>query len=180
MIIGITGQSGAGKSRAADYLMREYEVDCIHLDEIGHQLLKDPAIIEDLAQEFGADILDEHGDISRELLGQIVFSDSEACERLNRRVHPALKEAVVQQLSARSSGITVIEGALLKELGLLRYCDHVLVIESSSEDVNERSRQIRGIQASAASFREQGTTIKNSMDGEFEGQLKRWMEGVLT
>ena len=58
MIIGITGCPGSGKSAlAADLAMRGWAL--IDADEIGREVVEsDPAVLEDLADAFGGDVLD--------------------------------------------------------------------------------------------------------------------------
>ena len=80
-IIGLTGSIASGKSTVSNILkdMGYLVVDC---DDINHRLLKKArpgynAVLE----EFGEEILDEHGQIDRKKLGKLVFNDNKLKEK---------------------------------------------------------------------------------------------------
>src|SRR5579883_3248104 len=73
-VIGLIGGIGSGKSRIAAALAQR-GARIISGDELGHQALRQPAIRERILQRWGAELLDEHGEIQRRRLGAIVFRD---------------------------------------------------------------------------------------------------------
>ena len=86
MIIGITGQSGSGKSTAVSYL-KEYEFVHIDLDQLGHQSYFDPKVRALLYRHFG-NLVFINGVIDRNRLAKIVFNDNEQLQILNNIIHP--------------------------------------------------------------------------------------------
>mgnify|MGYP001161764003 FL=1 len=86
--LGLTGQSGAGKS----YICKKLEkhgfniVDC---DDVVKNIYdNDKTLVKSLCDEFG-DIL-TNGKLDRKKLGNIVFNDKSKLEKLNSLVHPAV------------------------------------------------------------------------------------------
>ena len=69
MVIGITGSSGAGKSTICEILENEYKVKIINADKIAKKLSKKGSnYIIDIISKFGADIVDEEGELKRKKL----------------------------------------------------------------------------------------------------------------
>ena len=90
-IIGITGTIAAGKSTASRYFHNTYGIPIIDADVVGHAVLEEEVVRQELTKVFGRDILDaEHGQVDRRRLGRIVFADPEALKRLNAITHPAI------------------------------------------------------------------------------------------
>lgn len=136
MIVGLTGRAGVGKSLAAEILARLYGFDLIDLDAIGHRVLGEDESQLAIVERFGAGVLGPGG-VDRKKLGGIVFSDSEALKDLNGIMHPRMK--LIVEAGVLSDGGTdyLIEGALLKEIGLLDLCDQVLVLDASDAHILE-------------------------------------------
>jgi len=135
-VIGLTGPIAAGKDEAAKVLKRQgaYIIDA---DKLAHELYapQTPAWHE-LVKAFGSKILVRGGKINRKKLGEIVFGDKRKLKELNEIVHPALKAAIVKEVESRkskieSSGLIVINAAVLKEIGLIDYVDEVWVVSAS-------------------------------------------------
>ena len=73
-IIGITGRSGCGKSTLTDSI-RAAGFRCVDADQVARDVLLpgSPCIVQ-LQQEFGADIVDEAGQVRRRLLADSQYS----------------------------------------------------------------------------------------------------------
>ena len=97
-VIGITGSIGSGKSTVSRHLtnMGYYVIDC---DKISHSVLSCNAKAkEEITNEFGTDIIDQDGYISRKKLGSIIFKDKDKRIKLNGILHPKIKEEVKKRL----------------------------------------------------------------------------------
>ncbi len=132
MIIGISGRVGTGKSLAGKIIQEELGAKFIELDDVGHKLLNLSKIKETLLKLFGPDIL-ENDEISRPKLGEIVFKDKEALSKLNTLMHPVMKEIVLELIVSHLNDPIVIVGALIQEIELSEYIDHLIVIDSEDE-----------------------------------------------
>ncbi len=137
MIIGLTGRVGVGKSFAATCICDAFKFKCIDLDKIGHEILHDNSVKDTLIVQFGNEICANNTDINRQKLADIVFSDIKHLTFLNQLVHPKIKEAVNEILS-KSKQNYVIVGALLKEIKLLEYCDHIIVIDAKEDKIKQK------------------------------------------
>jgi len=137
-IIGLTGPIAAGKDQVARRLKRLGAV-VINVDQLAHTLYKAQSPVwMGLFREFGSKILRRGGEINRKKLADIVFSDENELKRLNSIIHPALKEAVIKEIRAKSAEhsaqMIVINAAVLKEIGLIDIVDEVWVVLASKEN----------------------------------------------
>ena len=124
IIVGVTGGIACGKSTVSKLLSKKGAIP-INSDEIGHQLLKrDSPVMGALLEAFGVDILDESGDVSRQKLATIVFSDQAARERLNAIMHPP----IVQQSRSEANRLVT------EDTNCVVLIDAPLLIEANSQD----------------------------------------------
>lgn len=131
-IIGITGGVGSGKSSVLYELQSQYQAYIIEADKLAHTLMQPgEKIYNAIIEAFGDSILSSKKPflIDRKKLGEIVFGNKEQLERLNRMVHPIVKEAIINEIAcARKNGtirLFVIEAALLIEDGYKEICDEL-------------------------------------------------------
>ena len=155
MIVGLTGQIGAGKTSAARILAR-FGARIVDADKIGHEVLdQSPPLSRKLARAFGPEILDKRGRVNRKRLASLAFADETGKRNLNELVHPYLLRELrnrVRRLS-KSHGILVIDAALLLYWDMDREVDFVLVVHASRQQRLERMKA-RGISRSDAAARE--------------------------
>ncbi len=86
----ITGVIGSGKSTVVN-LLRVYGFSVIDADEIAHRVLDESA--NKIASEFGSEFVIDNK-VDRKSLGKLVFSNSEAKIRLEKILHPLIKEQI--------------------------------------------------------------------------------------
>ncbi|NLM17640.1 MAG: dephospho-CoA kinase [Candidatus Riflebacteria bacterium] len=140
-IIGISGQSGAGKSALAEMLSSFGLGRNIEVDSVGHDLLDEPEISEKLCGYFGEDIKSEKGFIDRKKLGAKAFATNKSLEFLNSVMHPAMRELVRKEISidkAKGEKFAIINAALLYKMRLDEMCDLVVYVRSKPEERLER------------------------------------------
>lgn len=118
-VIGLTGGIASGKSTVAQFL-EEMGAVIIDADKVGHEAFEpNTQSFREVVDAFGRDILTPEGEIDRKKLGQIVFSDSEALNRLNQIVHPRIYELVkarLEEYRRRGVKVVVLEMPLLVEV----------------------------------------------------------------
>ncbi len=144
-IIGLTGNSGSGKSYVSDELRRRH-FPTFNADLEYHKLIeKDGPCARELAAEFGRDILLDCGGIDRKKLADIVFAPTADRESriasLNAITHRYVKERVHEWLEeCRLAGalLAVLDAPTLIESGLDRECDAVIVVTAPKEIRQER------------------------------------------
>ncbi|MGE4169655.1 MAG: nicotinate (nicotinamide) nucleotide adenylyltransferase [Candidatus Margulisiibacteriota bacterium] len=161
VVIGITGRVGSGKSAAADYLSKTYDLPIIDLDLIGHEALKNPGIKQKLVAHFGPDILTPQGDIHRPSLGPLVFSNSKALYFLNALVHPWMKTEVLKHLKRGKPSLLV--GSLIQEMDLNAVCFGIMVIDADDEAICTRNKdkflRVSPHQRSRKAFQNSGDVV---------------------
>lgn len=131
-VIGITGGIGSGKSRILEYMENAYGAVVCETDALAHRL-QEPGTVcyRRMVACFGTDILNDDNTIDRQTLGEIVFSDTEKMCLLNEMIHPAVKEAVKQQIAEekeKGTELFLIESALLMEDHYEAICDELWYI----------------------------------------------------
>ena len=143
IVIGLTGGIGTGKSEVTSFLA-ELGASVIDADVVGHEVYRKgteghSAVID----RFGPGVVGAEGEINRAALGRLVFGDPQALARLNSLVHPRIRKAVRERLSAlRGAGaeVVVLEAAVLLEAGWEDMVDEVWVVEAPWEAVMSRLR----------------------------------------
>ena len=106
-VVGLTGQTGAGKSSVSK-IMRSQGLAVIDCDEVSREVVdKEKRCLADMALEFSIVILNMDGTLNRKKLASIVFSDKQKLSKLNELIFPYIKEYVrnkIDALKRRASG----------------------------------------------------------------------------
>ena len=123
-VIGLTGRAGVGKSYTIEILKKEMDFHGVDLDKIGHLCLEELDVQTPLVDVFGSVILENKSgrqEINRQRLGDIVFSDQESLDHLNRIVHPRLRKNAIKDIQKyRQTKPVIVVGSLLYELDLIK------------------------------------------------------------
>jgi dephospho-CoA kinase len=132
--IGITGGIGSGKSEVARMLAQKAGVRVIRADDVAKELMEGrPELRDALVREFGDRVFDEAGRLDRAWLASRVFGDDNAVGRLNAIVHPAVREALREEIeAARGAGVRLLvyEAALLHEMRTDELVDLVVLVDA--------------------------------------------------
>ena len=91
--IALTGSIATGKSTASS-ILRLFGFRIIDADEVAHKILDAKA--QSVAEIFGEEIIKD-GRVDRKALGKIIFSNEEARVKLEKLLHPAIKEEILSQ-----------------------------------------------------------------------------------
>jgi len=146
-VIGITGGIGSGKSTVAKFLA-EMGAVILDADRLGHEVLRDSDVWQQVVTVFGKGIIAADGSIDRRKLGEIVFNDAAARDKLNRITHPRIGEMTRSRLEEyRRQGIkaVVLEIPLLVEAGGTNLVDEVWVTVAPEAVVISRLRGRNGL-----------------------------------
>ncbi|NCO50815.1 MAG: dephospho-CoA kinase [Deltaproteobacteria bacterium] len=131
MVLGLTGNIASGKSLVARLLaVRGAEV--LSADALAREVVAPgSAVLLQLVQQFGDQILDAQQALDRGALAERVFADPQALAALNRLTHPAIARLADERLAAlRAANIKLIvyEAPLLFEAAAEKRVDQVLVV----------------------------------------------------
>lgn len=139
IIVGLTGSIGMGKSATAT-MFRELGIPVFDADAEVHALqAKDGRAIPLIEEVFPGVIND--GELDRQALGAIVFSDADAKKKLEAIMHPLVGEARVDffaKAEAAGAPFVVLDIPLLFETGGNNACDKIVVVSAPAEIQRER------------------------------------------
>ncbi len=137
-LIGLTGQSGAGKSTAAE-LFEENGMTVINADALVAEIYESsPACLKSVAASFGADIINPDGTLNRQLLARRAFESKDNTALLGAIVHPFVIAETLKILKTLS-GTVVFDAPQLFESNMDAVCD---VIVSVTADEGVRAGRI--------------------------------------
>ena len=135
-IIGLTGQTGAGKSTVRE-IFRKKGAAVIDADSVAHDITDSNLdCIYDIVSRFSCLVLDEKGKINRKALGRRVFSDKKELEALNKIIFPYILDEIEQRVlvsMAAGAKTVVIDGATIIESGCGKLCDALVSVVADSE-----------------------------------------------
>lgn len=155
-VLGLCGQSGAGKTTALDTLTSLGATVC-DCDRVSREIMcKGTACADEVVQTFGRSVLKADGEIDRKELGNLVFSDGEKLAILTEITHRYIKAEVYRRMdSSREKGdrLFVVDAPLLFESGLDKDCDLTLAIVADREKRLERIINRDGISRDIAEKR---------------------------
>ena len=154
MLIGVTGQIGAGKTAVVERL-REYGAWVVDADKIGKRITGSPAILNKLVRRYGPEIRTPGGRLRPKSLGKLVFAEpgGRGVAELNRLVRPALVREIRREIRAalkkRPARPVVLDAALLPDWDHGLDFDLVILVRASQARRIARLQR-RGISPEAA------------------------------
>ncbi|HOE70771.1 MAG TPA: dephospho-CoA kinase [Brevefilum sp.] len=144
-IIGITGNIATGKS-VIRHMLANAGLFGLDADSIANRMLyPGTRSYQQVLDTFGPEIKTEHGQISNKKLGQIVFNDLRALEKLEALVHPEVTETIYNRIQTAGHPVVSIEAIKLIEAGLSSHCDKIWVSYASVDHQMRRLRSSRAL-----------------------------------
>lgn len=146
-IIGLTGQTGAGKSTVGERLSAAglAVIDCDKLTR--SESVYNSECIAELQKAFGDDVAPD-GVLDRRTLAARAFADSESKARLEKITFPRILSAVrgkVKEAADRGCKVIVLDAPTLFEAGFDRECAAVLVVTAPQTERVARIKQRDGL-----------------------------------
>jgi dephospho-CoA kinase len=128
--IAITGNIASGKSEV-EKILQEKSYKVLDSDAITHDLLKVEDVKQRICEAFaGFDIL-ENGEILRQKLGKIVFSNKNLREKLEKILHPLVKDEIERFFNSyKGEKVAFVSVPLLFEAHFENFFDKVILIYS--------------------------------------------------
>ena len=137
--IGLTGGIGSGKSTAAAGFVR-HGAALIDADQIVRDLQQPgEKVFEEMLSKWGSGILTSDGQLDRQLVANIVFSNPEELTVLNEIDHPAVREEMTirRRVHLDTDNTVILEIPLLVESGYRNF-DAIVVVDVDTEIAVER------------------------------------------
>ena len=151
MIVGLTGPTGAGKSKVSAMLAERSGVVIIDCDELSRRVAqKGNLCLVDLAVEFSPKIIDSTGSLNRRKLGDIVFNDKEKLKKLNEIIFPyicieAAKD--IKKAQADNAKLIILDAPTLFDSKTDALCDKIVVVLADDGTRLKRVMQRDGLGA---------------------------------
>ena len=184
--IGLTGQTGAGKSYVCEYL-KTLGFNIIEADFYARKAVeKDSPILPVLQKEFGADIL-ENGKLNRKLLASRAFSSREKTDKLNSIMHPE----IIRLCKEAAEGLTVIDAPQLFEAKLENDCYKIFCVTAPRETrlkriigrdgltIEEAEQRVNAQHDNDYYLRKSDYNIINDGKSDIKEQINKALEEIL-
>jgi len=157
--VGLTGSIGSGKT-IVSLIFEKMGIPVYYADREAKRFLLSENVKKELLELFSEKIFDKSGYADSKLLGELVFNDRAELDKLNKLIHPLVKDNFDAWVLKNSSHRYIIhEAAILFESGFNRYFDKVITVDAPLELCISRVIQRDGV------TREQVTArIKNQWD----------------
>ncbi|RZU61219.1 dephospho-CoA kinase [Zhihengliuella halotolerans] len=149
--VGLTGGIASGKSTAAAELAA-LGATVIDADALARQVVAPGSEgLAEVVSAFGESVLTAAGEMDRAAVGQLVFGDADARERLNGIIHPRVRSEATrlrrEAIAAADGGRAVVvqDIPLLVETGQAERFDVVIVVQAPIEERVRRMASDRGM-----------------------------------
>ena len=140
-VIGLTGPTGAGKSTVSKYF-KDNGYYIIDGDLLAREAVKSGTVLRALAEEYGADIINEDGSLDRRKTADRAFASPEKTKRLNEITHPAIcaltSMEIAKAQSENARGAVIDAAALLECPPILALCDKLACVIAPAEERLQR------------------------------------------
>ncbi len=135
MLVGVTGNLGAGKSEFCRTLER-FGYRTFDSDRIVDLLYKDAQVLSQLEIAFGEEVV-KGGAVDRNALASKVFNSSLSLKLLNSIIHPLVRDRIAR--IPHYDGIVFVEVPLLYEAKMQGLFDKVVLVRASHETCRKRA-----------------------------------------
>jgi dephospho-CoA kinase len=148
IIVGLTGNIGAGKSTVASFF-KELGAYVIDWDELAREVVRPRSKAwKEITEYFGKGILRDDLTVDRQKLADVVFSDQEKLAKLNQIIHPEVfkqdEKATSEMKDIDPDAVIIKDIPLLFEVTRPILVDKVVLV-SASEQTQLRRLGEKGI-----------------------------------
>jgi dephospho-CoA kinase len=192
LLVGLTGGIGSGKSTVAGMLASHGAVILDADDFARAAVARGTPGFDAVVTRFGPEIVGVDGELDRPRLATLVFGDEAARRDLEAIVHPFVRKAIADGITANAATdrVVVLVNPLLIEMGTHRDCDVVIVMSVDPETQVARSvargmdeADVRARMAAQLPLEERATHANVVLDNEGDEeelalQVERLWDGL--
>jgi dephospho-CoA kinase len=144
--VGLTGGVASGKSTVAA-ILSELGAVVVDADRLAREVVEPGSEgLDQIAREFGPEMLTRDGALDRAAMGALVFADEEARKHLEAIIHPLVRARAAEiEAAAGPDAVVVHDIPLLVETGQAGAFDEVVVVDVPERTQVERMTRLRGM-----------------------------------
>ena len=146
--VGLTGGIGSGKSTVARMLADDGFL-VVDADQIAREIMEPGSpVLAEVADVFGADLIDDTGALNRGELARRAFASTEQTAKLNAITHPAIRAESNRRFDAAEAAgerAVIYDMPLLVDLGLDEEMDLTVVVDVDADERVRRLVEKRGL-----------------------------------
>ena len=140
MVVGLTGQTGAGKSTVSKvFASNGFAV--VDADQVARKIVeKGTKCLDEIADLFGQQGINVDGTLNRKALAGIVFSDKSRLEALNTITYPYITGEILRQIrlhSLKGEKLILLDAPTLFESRADDFCEIIISVLADA-DIREK------------------------------------------
>ncbi len=135
-IIGLSGQTGAGKSEVAG-MLRKLGAGIVSADVAAREAVEEADVKAALCAAFG-DVLNPDRSLNRARVARIAFSSQKNLKTLNSITHPRIVEIMLRKAAECEQDIVIFDAPQLFEAHADVFCEKIICVLSDREKRLER------------------------------------------
>jgi dephospho-CoA kinase len=137
--IGLTGNMGSGKSTVAREMSRLGAM-VYYSDIHAKRQMKNPDVASAIKSALGDSVMNGE-EVDRKKLGEVIFSDQEAMQKVRDIMVPVIKDEFEQWCKMFQDSVCVLESAIIVECGMTDMFDKIVVV--CAEDQTKAQRAVK-------------------------------------
>lgn len=167
MVVGLTGQTGAGKSTVSKvFAANGFAV--INADHVARDVVeKGSRCLAEIEDFFGKAVISDDGTLNRKALAAIVFSDRSKLEMLNSITYPYITSSILKKIrlyASRDEKLILLDAPTLFESRADDFCEIIISVLADPDIREKRIISRDGLTAEQAQKR-----MNSQLDEEFFG-----------
>lgn len=136
MIIGLTGQSGAGKSTVCN-VFAESGFEIVNCDDIARKTADNRQFLDEISRRFSENLLNSDGTLNRAATAKLIFTDNEKRGLYQRIIFPYIINEIVRRIRS-AKGKVLLDAPTLFEAKLDMVCDKIVSVTADTDKCAER------------------------------------------
>lgn len=165
MVVGLTGQTGAGKSTVSK-IFASNGFSVINADSVAREVVeKGSKCLDEIADFFGDSILNDDGSLNRKALAAIVFSDKTKLETLDSIIYPYITSHILKligEYSEQNEKLILLDAPTLFESRSDDFCEIIISVIADPE-----IREKRIIERDCLTHEQARNRMASQLDDEY-------------